>query len=70
MKRWRLRREMTAKQVCESAGLSSPTLRRLENYDEASRSTFERVARALGVTERQLLCGAACLFRAAQKEYA
>lgn len=50
IKTWRLMTNMTAEQVCISAAISRPTLRRLENGDlGVSMETYLNVLRVLGV---------------------
>ncbi len=49
---WRKMLNLTAQQVADRAGISRPTLSRLENGDAVGFGTFLAVTRALGIVER------------------
>jgi transcriptional regulator with XRE-family HTH domain len=52
VKTWRLLLGLSAKQVCERAGISVSTLSRLENGDPGvNYTTFLEVIRSLGLTD-------------------
>lgn len=52
LRAWRKLLDLTAQQVADRAGISRPTLRKLENGDSVGHHVFLAVAQALGIADR------------------
>lgn len=52
LRAWRKLLDLTAQQVADRAGISRPTLRKLENGESVGHHVFLAVAQALGVADR------------------
>lgn len=52
LRAWRKLLDLTSQQVADRAGISRPTLRKLENGDSVGQHVFLSVAQALGIADR------------------
>jgi len=52
LRAWRKLLNLTSQQVAERAGISRPTLRRLENGESVGHHVFLSVSQALGIADR------------------